>query len=38
MNKLEERLICFLETNKAISEEDREVYAYALKKIGRAHV
>ena len=33
MNKLEERLICFLETNKAISEEDREVYAYALKSV-----
>ncbi len=34
MKRLEERLICFLETNKAISEEDREIYAYALKSAG----
>ena len=34
MKGLEEKLICFLETNQAISEEDREIYSYALKCAG----
>ncbi len=33
MKKLEQRLICFMEANGDISEEDREVYEYALKSV-----